>query len=314
MVFGSARIREGDKRGWYEAARALARLISEKGGALHSFSSPRRNVIATGGGPGIMEAANRGAHDVGAPSIGYNITLPHEQEPNAYSTPELTFRFHYFAMRKMHFAMRADALIVFPGGYGTLDELFEALNLRRTHRLEPFPVILLDSAYWNGLRDWLREVAVAEGTLEPEDLELIEIMDDPEAVVRRAASDRVGYASPQGGSVSSVDPIALLRGAKNRAAAVLFIEYVLSLDGQKLWTFKPGTPGGPHRFVLRRLSVRKDFYAETAWKPYLADPDEVPEDEYEDVPEAEDDAGEDTDEEPYEDEDEERAAVGGSRR
>lgn len=97
-----------------------------------------------------------------------------------------------------------------------------------------------------------------------------------EAVVRRADSDRVGYASPQGGSVSSVDPIALLRGAKNKAAAILFIEYVLSLDGQKLWTFKPGTPGGPHRFVLRRLSVRKDFYAQTSWKPYLADPDEAP--------------------------------------
>src|SRR5688572_13434764 len=93
VVFGSARIREGDKRGWYEAARAFARIVSERGGALHSHSSPRWNVIATGGGPGIMEAANRGAHDVGAPSIGYNITLPLEQEPNDYSTPELTFRF-----------------------------------------------------------------------------------------------------------------------------------------------------------------------------------------------------------------------------
>lgn len=97
-----------------------------------------------------------------------------------------------------------------------------------------------------------------------------------EAVVRRADSDRVGYASPQGGSVSSVDPIALLRGAKNKAAATLFIEYVLSLEGQKLWTFRPGTPGGPHRFVLRRLSVRKDFYSQRDWKPYLADPDEAP--------------------------------------
>jgi len=97
-----------------------------------------------------------------------------------------------------------------------------------------------------------------------------------EAVRRRADSDRVGYASPAGGSVSSVDPVALLRGAKNRAAAVAFIEYVLSLDGQKLWTFKPGTPGGPQRFVLRRLSVRRDFYAQAGWTPHLADPDERP--------------------------------------
>src|ERR1043165_183386 len=104
VVFGSARVREGDKRGWYEAARALAKIVSQEGGAPHRHSAPRQNVIATGGGPGIMEAANRGANDAGAPSIGYNIGLPHEQEPNAYSTPELPFPFHYFAMRKMHFA------------------------------------------------------------------------------------------------------------------------------------------------------------------------------------------------------------------
>ncbi len=111
---------------------------------------PRQNVIATGGGPGIMEAANRGASDAGAPSIGFNITLPLEQEPNAYSTPDLTFRFHYFAMRKMHFAMRAAALVVFPGGFGTLDELFEILTLRQTGKMDDaLPVVLYDSKFWN---------------------------------------------------------------------------------------------------------------------------------------------------------------------
>ena len=122
VVFGSARIREGHR--WYDEARAFGRLASERGGALRGrVGEPRDNVIATGGGPGIMEAANRGAVDAGAPSVGFNITLPHEQEPNAYSTPELTFRFHYFAMRKMHLAMRANALVVFPGGFGTFDNM-----------------------------------------------------------------------------------------------------------------------------------------------------------------------------------------------
>jgi len=105
---------------WYELARAFGRLVSERGGAFASDGQPRDNVIATGGGP---EAANRGASDVGAPSIGFNISLPTEHEPNPYSTPELTFRYHYFAMRKMHLAMRANALAVFPGGFGTMDEL-----------------------------------------------------------------------------------------------------------------------------------------------------------------------------------------------
>ena len=120
VVFGSARIRDaGAERHaqWYDEARRFAAIASERGGALHPVNGVRDNVIATGGGPGVMEAANRGAYDVGAPSIGFNISLPSEQEPNAYSTPELTFRFHYFAMRKMHFAMRANALVVFPGGF-----------------------------------------------------------------------------------------------------------------------------------------------------------------------------------------------------
>jgi hypothetical protein len=150
VVFGSARVAEDDGTGWYEGAREFARICSEEGGALLDHHPMRHNVIATGGGPGIMEAANRGAHDAGAPSIGYNITLPMEQEPNPYSTPELTFRFHYFAMRKMHFAMRAAALVVFPGGFGTLDELFEILTLRQTGKMQkPLPVILFDSKFWS---------------------------------------------------------------------------------------------------------------------------------------------------------------------
>ena len=148
VVFGSARVQEKDGSGWYEAAREFARICSEEGGAKH-HARPLQNVIATGGGPGIMEAANRGAHDAGAPSIGYNITLPLEQEPNAYSTPDLTFRFHYFAMRKMHFAMRAAALVVFPGGFGTMDELFELLTLRQTGKMtKPLPVVLYDEKFW----------------------------------------------------------------------------------------------------------------------------------------------------------------------
>jgi predicted Rossmann-fold nucleotide-binding protein len=139
VVFGSARIPAPEQAPahpglaalapWYGVAREFARIVSERGGALAPEAtggrSLRDNVIATGGGPGIMAAANRGAADAGAPSIGFNIALPREQEPNAWSTPELTFRFHYFAMRKMHLAMRANALAVFPGGFGTFDELFD---------------------------------------------------------------------------------------------------------------------------------------------------------------------------------------------
>ena len=151
VVFGSARFGEkgsADHRRWYNDARAFARIASEEGGAKLQNGGPRDNVIATGGGPGIMEAANRGANDVGAPSIGYNITLPMEQEPNAFSTPDLTLRFHYFAMRKMHFAMRANALVVFPGGLGTFDELFEILALRQTGKSPPIPIVLYDQKFW----------------------------------------------------------------------------------------------------------------------------------------------------------------------
>lgn len=164
---------------WYEQARLFGRIASERGGALHPRDGVRDNVIATGGGPGIMEAANRGAWEAGAPSIGFNITLPHEQEPNAYSTPELTFRFHYFAMRKMHLAMRANALVVFPGGFGTLDELFELLTLRQTGKAPPLPVVLFDRNYWTRLINF--QVMVEEGMINAEDLNFFDFADDAES-------------------------------------------------------------------------------------------------------------------------------------
>jgi uncharacterized protein (TIGR00730 family) len=170
VVFGSARIHEdgpGNHARWYAQARAFGRLASLRGGALATTGGLRDNVIATGGGPGIMEAANRGAFEAGAPSIGFNITLPHEQEPNAYSTPELTFRFHYFAMRKMHLAMRANALVVFPGGFGTLDELFEILTLRQTGKVVRLPIVLVDEAYWSSVISF--DALVEAGTVRDED-------------------------------------------------------------------------------------------------------------------------------------------------
>ncbi|ANC53158.1 MAG: hypothetical protein ACJAVC_001237 [Brevundimonas sp.] len=179
VVFGSARVREGHR--WYDEARAFGRLASERGGALRGrVGEPRDNVIATGGGPGIMEAANRGAMDAGAPSIGFNITLPHEQEPNAYSTPELTFRFHYFAMRKMHLAMRANALVVFPGGFGTFDEMFEMLTLRQTKKAPPVPVVLVDKAYWTSVIGF--DALVEHGMIAASDLDLIGFGEDAEGV------------------------------------------------------------------------------------------------------------------------------------
>ena len=172
---------------WYERARAFGRIVSERGGALVADEGPRDNVIATGGGPGIMEAANRGAADAGAPSIGFNISLPHEQEPNRYSTPELTFRFHYFAMRKMHLAMRANALAVFPGGFGTLDELFEILTLRQTGKAPPMPVVLFGRDYWQRIVDF--DGLLEFGLVSEADLRLFDVVDDAEAgwesIVRR---------------------------------------------------------------------------------------------------------------------------------
>ena len=174
----SAARRQAELSVWYEEARRLGRIVSERGGALAKSDGPRDNVIATGGGPGIMEAANRGAADAGAPSIGFNISLPHEQEPNAYSTPELTFRFHYFAMRKMHLAMRANALAVFPGGFGTLDELFEILTLRQTGKAPPLPIVLVGKSYWRGIINF--QGMVDAGMLAPGDLGLFDMVDDAE--------------------------------------------------------------------------------------------------------------------------------------
>lgn len=160
---------------YYEEARTFGRLVSEEGGALNLVDGQRDNVIATGGGPGIMEAANRGAHEAGAPSIGFNITLPGEQEPNAYSTPDLTFRFHYFAMRKMHLAMRAAALAVFPGGFGTMDELFEILTLQQTQKVTATPVVLVGKAYWNKVINF--EALTESGLIDSADLGIFDIVD-----------------------------------------------------------------------------------------------------------------------------------------
>ncbi|HET6621334.1 MAG TPA: LOG family protein [Dongiaceae bacterium] len=163
---------------YYEEARKFGRIVSLQGGALNPKAGIRDNVIATGGGPGIMEAANRGASEVNAPTIGFNIALPHEQYPNPYTTPDLTFRFHYFAMRKMHLAMRSNALAVFPGGFGTMDEFFEILTLRQTGKSSPKPVVLVGRDYWNGVVNFQRMVDHA--MIDKEDLDLFAICDSAE--------------------------------------------------------------------------------------------------------------------------------------
>lgn len=156
---------------YYEEARAFTRLVSE---ACQSEEG-REHVIITGGGPGIMEAANRGAHDVGAVSIGLNIVLPHEQHPNPYITPDLCFQFHYFALRKMHFLMRARALVIFPGGFGTLDELFETLTLIQTRKIKPMPVILFGKEFWDGIINFER--MAEDGVISPQDLEIFRFVE-----------------------------------------------------------------------------------------------------------------------------------------
>jgi uncharacterized protein (TIGR00730 family) len=177
VVFGSARTPAGAHH-WYEEARRFGRIASERGGALRAQEHDRDNVIATGGGPGIMEAANRGAADAGAPSIGFNIGLPHEQQPNAYSTPDLTFQFHYFAVRKLHFAMRANALVIFPGGFGTLDELFELLTLMQTQKMPPIPVVLIDEDYWTRVINFA--TLLEEGMIAKDDLAIFSYAADAE--------------------------------------------------------------------------------------------------------------------------------------
>jgi len=154
------------KSHYYDVAREFGRLVGNSG-----QGSPRHDLaIMTGGGPGIMEAANRGAYDVGAKSIGLNIHLPREQYPNPYITPDLCFRFHYFALRKLHFLLRAKALVAFPGGYGTLDEMFETLKLVQTRTIKPVPVVLVGERYWR--QAFNVDFLVDEGVIDPEDREL----------------------------------------------------------------------------------------------------------------------------------------------
>ncbi|MDO5086636.1 MAG: TIGR00730 family Rossman fold protein, partial [Comamonadaceae bacterium] len=159
---------------YYAKAREFGRIV-----ARHSLQQTpeERFYICTGGGPGVMEAANRGAHDEGMPSVGLNITLPHEQHTNPYVSPHLAFKFHYFALRKMHFMMRARALVAFPGGFGTLDELFEVLTLVQTRKVKPVPIILFGSAYWGRLLNL--EMLAEEGAISPEDLALFRTVDEP---------------------------------------------------------------------------------------------------------------------------------------
>lgn len=159
---------------YYEEARKLARLVSEANKASSVFNL----VVVTGGGPGIMEAANRGASEADCISVALNIVLPHEQRPNPYITPELCFQFHYFAIRKMHFLMRAKALVVFPGGYGTLDELFETLTLIQTGKIKPFPVLIFGKAFWERIINF--NVLVEEGTISAEDIEIFRYVETAE--------------------------------------------------------------------------------------------------------------------------------------
>ena len=160
---------------YYEQARLFARLVASYSNVL---PPAEQLFICTGGGPGIMEAANRGAQEMGALTVGLNIVLPHEQSSNPYISPSLNFKFHYFALRKMHFMMRAKALVAFPGGFGTLDELFEVITLVQTRKAKPVPIILFGTDYWKRLLNL--EVMIEEGAISPEDLDLFQYVDTPQ--------------------------------------------------------------------------------------------------------------------------------------
>jgi uncharacterized protein (TIGR00730 family) len=160
---------------YYDEARKLARIASQ---IPRDEDGQRHFVVCSGGGPSIMEAANRGATDVGAESIGLNIVLPHEQAPNSYVTPSLSFQFHYFALRKMHFLLRARAVAVFPGGFGTFDETFELLTLIQTGKIEPMPVLMFGKAFWNRVVNF--EALVEEGVISPHDLKLFTFVETAE--------------------------------------------------------------------------------------------------------------------------------------
>ena len=166
------------KAHYYEEARKLGRMLSE----VPHVGLGCKLVVLTGGGPGIMEAANRGAHDVGAKSIGLNIVLPHEQAPNPYITPELCFQFHYFSIRKMHFLMRAHALVAFPGGFGTMDELFETLTLIQTKKIKPLPVLLFGREFWEKALNF--EFLMEEGVIDPDDLNIFQYVESAEEAAR----------------------------------------------------------------------------------------------------------------------------------
>jgi uncharacterized protein (TIGR00730 family) len=168
-IFGSARTAPDDPD--YKAAEETAALLVRAGFA-----------VITGGGPGIMEAGNRGAFEAGGTSVGCNIELPWEQKPNPYQT--LSLKFKYFFVRKMMFVKYSQAFIIFPGGFGTLDELFESLTLIQTHKIRDFPVVMFGSRYWGGLMDWIREVALKEGKVSAADLELLHLTDSPAEVVQ----------------------------------------------------------------------------------------------------------------------------------
>ncbi len=159
----------------YENARQFASMVAQ---SCACMPPDEKLYICTGGGPGVMEAANRGAKEAGAPSVSLNIALPHEQHPNPYVTPELSFKFHYFALRKMHFMMRAKALVAFPGGFGTLDELFEVMTLVQTRKARQVPILLFGTDYWTRLINM--DVLVEEGTISAEDLKLFRYVDTPE--------------------------------------------------------------------------------------------------------------------------------------
>ena len=186
VMFGGARIprpEDADKAKtktladlskYYTEAREFSQIITRR--AMEN--GHRCKVIVSGGGPGVMEAANRGAQDVGGKSVGLNIVLPHEQAPNEFVTPELCFNFHYFAIRKMHFLMRAEALVCFPGGFGTLDELFEALCLIQTKKMRRIPVILFGRAFWEKIINW--DALAEAGTISPEDLDLFRFVETAE--------------------------------------------------------------------------------------------------------------------------------------
>ena len=179
VFFGSARIAEdGPLARYYAEARELARLMTKWSTELEN--TKRRFVVTTGGGPGIMEAANRGAHDAGGKTVGLNIGLPFEQKPNPYITPDLCFQFHYFFMRKFWFAYLAKALIVFPGGFGTLDELTEILTLMQTQKLvKKMVIILYGKEFWNEILNF--DALVKHGMISPEDLDLFQFANDPES-------------------------------------------------------------------------------------------------------------------------------------